>query len=152
MVYNLLKTSPHYIEMKLSMLTIIPGILFRTIYVPHSLFEFDRKVNKERLRLKKDLGLKHTEDHHLIPKCLAKHPALYDVNINHCKNLKIMPTKKYKGPSWIRTHKSHPAYNRYVKSLLDKIPVYTQEERKYNIYLLLYHLDSHLNYCEDIPF
>ena len=30
--------------MKLTMLTIIPGVLFRTIYVPHSLFDFDRKV------------------------------------------------------------------------------------------------------------
>ena len=134
------------------MLSIIPGVLFRTIYVPHSLFDFDRKINKERLRLKKDMGLLYTEDHHLIPKCLAKHPALYDININHCKNLKIMPTKKYPSPWWARTHQSHPSYNHYVKKMLDTIPVYTQEERKYQIYLLLYHLDSHLNYKDDIPF
>ena len=138
--------------MKLSMLSIIPGVLFRTIYVPNSLFDFDRKVNKERLQLKKELGLKYTEDHHLIPKCLAKHPVLYDININHCKNLKIMPTKKYQAPSWARTHQSHPSYNEYVKKMLDKIPTYTQEERKYQIYLLLYHLDSHLDYKDDIPF
>jgi hypothetical protein len=30
--------------------------------------------------------------------------------------------------------------------------MYTQEERKYQIYLLLYHLDSHLDYIDDIPF
>jgi len=138
--------------MKLTMLTIIPGVLFRTIYVPNSLFDYDRKLNKERLRLKKDMGLLYTEDHHLIPKCLAKHPALYDININHCKNLKIMPTKKYPAPWWARTHQSHPSYNYYVKKKLDTIPVYTQEERKYQIYLLLYHLDSHLNYKDDIPF
>ncbi len=138
--------------MKLSMLSIIPGVLFRTIYVPQPLFEYDRKLNKERLRLKKDLGLKYTEDHHLIPKCLAKHPALYDLNINHCKNLKTMPTKKYPAPWWVRTHQSHPSYNYYVKKMLDTIPVYTQEERKYLIYLLIYHLDSHLNYRDDIPF
>jgi hypothetical protein len=138
--------------MKLTMLTIIPGVLFRTIYVPQPLFEYDRKLNKERLRLKKDMGLKYTEDHHLIPKCLKKHPVLYDLNINHCKNLKIMPTKNYPAPHWIRNHQSHPAYNAYVKKMLNTIPVYTQEERKYQIYLLIYYLDSHLNYKDDIPF
>jgi len=132
------------------MLSIIPGPFFRTIYVSESLFHYDRKINKQRLRLKKEMGLTCTEDHHILPKCLAKHPVLYDVNINHCKNLKIMPTKKYPLPSYARTHQSHPSYNSYVKQCLDSIPL--NEERKYQIYLLIYHLDSHLNYRDDIPF
>jgi hypothetical protein len=134
------------------MLSIIPGVLFRTIYVPNSLFDFDRKVNKERLQLKKEMGLKYTEDHHLIPKCLAKHPALYDININHCKNLKIMPNRRSNVSPIILKHEAHPAYNRYVKKHLDNIYYEVDEEnRRYQLYLLLHDLEEKLNFGE-LPF
>jgi hypothetical protein len=139
--------------MKLTMLSIFQGIVCKQIYVPNSFFEPCKHLKKERFRLKREMGLSGwTDDHHLIPKCLSKHPALYDIDLNHCKNFKIMPNKRANVPGYIRKHKQHYAYNRYVESLLNTIPVYCQEERMYQLYLLLYHLDSNLNYVGDIPF
>lgn len=134
-------------------LTIFRGIVCPQIYVYQSLFHSNKYLNKERIQLKRAMGLSGwTDDHHLIPKSLAQHPVLYDIDINNCKNLKIMPNVNANVNSNVRIHCSHIAYNRYVKSLLDTIPMQCDENRKYQIYLLLNHLDSNLHYVGDIPF
>ena len=53
-------------------------------------------------------------------------------------------------PENTRTN-SRPKYNKYVLQCLDEIKQ-TDDERQLEIYLLLYHLDSNLNYEGDIPF
>ena len=126
------------------------------LYSYTSLFEKApyRYKSLERIALKRELGLNGwTDDHHIFPKCLQTHPALYDVDINHCKNLKIMPNQRAKNiPNHILRHTNHVAYNRFVKEQLNKIPIYTQDERKYQLYLLLCYLDHSLNFKYEIPF
>jgi hypothetical protein len=106
----------------------------------------------ERMRLKREIGVKNVEDHHLIPKSLKGHSALYDFDVNQCKNLKIMPSRTSSPPFPILKHNSHERYNKYVLSCLDKINTENDDVRQYEIYLLIYHLDSNLNFVGDIPF
>jgi hypothetical protein len=105
----------------------------------------------ERRLLKKELGIKNVEDHHLIPQSLKNHPTLYDFDVHQCKNIKMMPGRDTTPPPGILKHRTHPKYNKYVLQCLDEIKQ-TDDERQLEIYLLLYHLDSNLNYEGDIPF
>jgi hypothetical protein len=125
------------------------------MYSYASLFEpsIFRYKSIERIEMKRTLGLQGwTDDHHIFPKCLRNHPALYDIDIDHCKNLKIMPNRRTKMPSHILCHTNHPSYNKFVKKQLDQLPIYTQDERKYQLYLLLYYLEYNLNFTDKIPF
>jgi hypothetical protein len=126
------------------------------LYSGYSMFhENDPLHYKSNLRLflKKQCGLNGwTVDHHIFPKCLSRHPVLHGMNINCGKNLKIMPNKRANVSSIILKHKEHPAYNRYVKSHLDKIYFDIDEEnRRYQLYLLLHDLEQKLNFGE-LPF
>lgn len=103
----------------------------------------------DRRLLKKELGIKNVEDHHLIPQSLKNHPLLYDFDVHQCKNIKMMPSRTSNPPPGILKHNTHPKYNKYVLECLDEIK---EDERQYQIYLLLYHLDSNLDYEGDIPF
>lgn len=106
----------------------------------------------ERRRLKREIGVTNVEDHHLIPKSLKGHAALYDFDVHQCKNLKIMPSRTSSPPFPILKHNSHERYNKYVLDCLNKINTKNDDERQYEIYLLVYHLDSNLNFVGDIPF
>jgi len=102
------------------------------------------------------------DEHHIFPRCLKKHPVLYDIEFNSGKNLKLMPNRvqskqlRY-NPDIDHTsivilkHESHPAYSYYVKNQLDLIDPYGQD-REYQIWLLLGHLEQHLNFEGQIPF
>lgn len=106
----------------------------------------------ERRKLKRKIGVTDVEDHHLIPKSLKGHAALYDFDVHQCKNLKIMPSRTSSPPFPILKHNSHERYNKYVLDCLNKINTKNDDERQYEIYLLVYHLDSNLNFVGDIPF
>jgi hypothetical protein len=105
------------------------------------------------------------DEHHIFPRCLKNHPVLYDIEFNSGKNLKLMPNRvqskqlrynpdieinKYTS-NVILKHESHPSYTRYVKSQLDLIDPYGQD-REYQIWLLLGHLNQKLDFENDIPF
>ena len=95
------------------------------------------------------------DEHHIFPRCLKKHPVLYDIEFNSGKNLKLMPNrvceKQLINGRVILKHESHPSYTRYVKKQLDLIDAYGQD-REYQIWLLLGHLEQKLNYEGEIPF
>ena len=100
------------------------------------------------------------DEHHIFPRCLKDHPVLYDVEFNSGKNLKLMPNRSTKKQLYfnadrecnvILKHESHPAYTYYVKTQLDLIDPYGQD-REYQIWLLLGHLEQHLNFERQIPF
>ena len=95
------------------------------------------------------------DEHHIFPRCLKKHPVLYDIEFNSGKNLKLMPNrcnkKQLKDGRVILKHETHPAYTRYVISQLDLIDPYGQD-REYQLWLLLGHLEQHLNFENDLPF
>ena len=125
-------------------------------YSGYSMYEENDPLSyksKFRQFLKKQSGLYGwTVDHHIFPKCLRKHPVLNSMPINCGKNLKIMPSKKAKTRRSILRHTSHPKYNNYVKYHLDKIYIDLDEEnKKYQIYLLLHDLEKKLNFGE-LPF
>jgi hypothetical protein len=103
--------------------------------------------------LKKQSGIYGwTVDHHIFPKCLKNHPVLRNMNINCGQNLKIMPDKNANTHPSILKHTSHLRYNRYVKHHLDKIYFQIDKEnRQYQLYLLLHHLEQKLNFGE-LPF
>ena len=121
-----------------------------SIYSNYDMFQYNSKF---REFLKKQSGLTGwTVDHHIFPKCLSRHPMLYDININCGQNLKIMPNNRANVSKYILKHTSHPAYNRYVKTHLDKIYFLPDEEnRRYQLYLLLHDLEQKLNFGE-LPF
>lgn len=101
------------------------------------------------------------DEHHIFPRCLKKHPVLYDIEFNSGKNLKLMPNRcNKKRITYDQTndnyrvvlkHESHPCYTRYVRSQLDFIDPYGQD-REYQIWLLLGHLTQKLDFENDIPF
>jgi len=63
-----------------------------------------------------------------------------------------MPKNRSTVEPYILKHISHPAYNRYVKKHLDNIYFEIDEENKrYQLYLLLHDLDQKLNFGE-LPF
>jgi hypothetical protein len=126
------------------------------IYSGYSMYEQNDPLHynsKFRIFLKKQVGLySWTVDHHIFPKCLSKHPVLHGMNINCGQNLKIMPKNRSTVEPYILKHISHPAYNRYVKKHLDNIYFEIDEEnRRYQLYLLLHDLDQKLNFGE-LPF
>lgn len=106
------------------------------------------------------------DEHHIFPRCLKNHPVLYDIEFNSGKNLKLMPNRvqpkqlRYNSSresdidhisNVILKHESHPSYTRYVKTQLDLIDPYGQD-REYQIWLLIGHLEQHLNFENQIPF
>lgn len=106
------------------------------------------------------------DEHHIFPRCLKNHPLLYDIEFNSGKNLKLMPNRvqpKQLGhnpythsytdhiSNVVLKHESHPSYTRYVKKQLDLIDPYGQD-REYQIWLLIGHLEQHLNFENQIPF
>lgn len=106
------------------------------------------------------------DEHHIFPRCLKHHPVLYDIEFNSGKNLKLMPNRvqskqlRYNSSkdsdidhtsNVILKHESHPSYTYYVKSQLDLIDPYGQD-REYQIWLLIGHLEQHLNFENQIPF
>jgi hypothetical protein len=102
------------------------------------------------------------DEHHIFPRCLKKHPVLYDIEFNSGKNLKLMPNRvqpKQLGynlldsnvSNVILKHESHPAYTNYVKSQLKLINPYGQD-REYQIWLLIGHLNQKLDFENQIPF
>ncbi len=101
------------------------------------------------------------DEHHIFPRCLKKHPVLYDIEFNSGKNLKLMPNRvqpkqlKYNPDTEysnvILKHESHPSYTRYVKKQLDLINPYGQD-REYQIWLLIGHLNQKLDFESQIPF
>lgn len=102
------------------------------------------------------------DEHHIFPRCLKDHPVLYDVEFNSGKNLKLMPNRCAKKKLYhdcnmnrdsivILKHESHPAYTYYVKKQLDLIDPYGQD-REYQLWLLLGHLEQNLNFERQIPF
>jgi len=106
------------------------------------------------------------DEHHIFPRCLKDHPVLYDIEFNSGKNLKLMPNRSTKKQLHyndrckdqnndcshvILKHESHPAYSYYVKTQLDLIDPYGQD-REYQIWLLLGHLEQNLNFERQIPF
>ena len=122
---------------------------YASLFVPTDDYRYK---SIERSLLKKEMGIKNVEDHHLIPKSLKGHSVLHDFDVNQCKNLKIMPSRTSSPPYPILKHDSHPKYNKYVLDCLDRINRDTDDERQYELYLLVYHLDSSLDYQGDIPF
>lgn len=102
------------------------------------------------------------DEHHIFPRCLKKHPVLYDIEFNSGKNLKLMPNRvqskqlgynpeSENASNVILKHESHPSYTRYVKSQLELINPYG-EDREYQIWLLLGHLNQKLDFENQIPF
>lgn len=103
------------------------------------------------------------DEHHIFPRCLKNHPVLYDIEFNSGKNLKLMPnrvqpkqlaynpTDSDDRSNVILKHESHQSYTRYVKTQLDLIDPYGQD-REYQIWLLIGHLEQHLNFECQIPF
>jgi len=101
---------------------------------------WDRRVFK---RWKGYSGL--VNDHHVIPKQFRNHPIVKDTNfdINGNFNLMIMPTPKgiielNMDPKTI-PHKNHPRYNIQVKSMLDYIHKYYNDNdyKEYKLWLLV---------------
>ena len=126
------------------------------LYSGYSMFDENDPLHYKsnfRTFLKKQCGLNEwTVDHHIFPKCLSRHPVLNSMNINCGKNLKIMPNNRSNVSSIILKHGPHPAYNRYVKKHLDRIYFDMDEEnRRYQLYLLLHDLEQKLNFGE-LPF
>ena len=122
---------------------------YASLFVPTDDYRYK---SIERRLLKKELGISNVEDHHLIPQGLKSHPKLYDFDVHQCKNIKMMPGRDTTPPQGILKHMSHPKYNNYVLQCLDEIKEEPCDERQYEIYLLLYHLDRSLDYEGDIPF
>lgn len=100
------------------------------------------------------------EDHHIIPKQWKDHELLtkVDFDINHSKNIYIMPKKKCKEVFYITNdtliHQGgHYAYNMYVKEEMDTInKLNTSDDVKYNFWLFFHHLKSSLyNNTNNIP-
>jgi len=121
-----------------------------SFYNDNDIFHYNSKF---RDFLRKQSGLTGwTVDHHILPKCLSKHPTLHTFNINSGQNLKIMPKNTANVSSYILRHTVHPAYNRYVKKHLDQIYFEPDEEnRRYQLYLLIHDLEQKLNFGE-LPF
>jgi len=122
---------------------------YASLFVPTDDYRYK---SIERRLLKKELGVKNVEDHHLIPQGLKSHPKLYDFDVHQCKNIKMMPSRTSNPPKGILKHGPHPKYNKYVLQCLDEIKEEPCDERQYEIYLLLYHLDRSLDYEGEIPF
>jgi hypothetical protein len=124
----------------------------KQIYSPHFFTDCTSYRKPYRKFLKKQLHVPYLEEHHIFPKSLKNHPALANIDINCGKNLKIMPNNRSNVSSIILKHGPHPAYNRYVKKHLDRIYFDMDEEnRRYQLYLLLHDLEQKLNFGE-LPF
>ena len=107
-----------------------------------------RYGSKYRRQFKKENPHKNCiEDHHIIPKQFRNHPLIVSTqfDIGSSNNLLIMYrcscSVSLNHGSHIHQH-GHIEYNKYVKKQLDYIYSKhdTSDERKYNLYLLVYDL------------
>jgi len=154
--------------MKLSMSLLYTSLNRINQITSRSIFQKDcTSYNKPFRRfLKNIMGYTGVMDeHHIFPRCLKNHPVLYDIEFNSGKNLKLMPNRvqskqlrynqdnsdTYHISNVVLKHESHPSYTRYVKTQLDLIDPYGQD-REYQIWLLIGHLEQHLNFENQIPF
>ena len=149
--------------MKMNMSLLYCGLNGINQIASRSLYKIDcTAYNKPYRRfLKKMMGYTGVMDeHHIFPRCLKGHPVLYDVEFNSGKNLKLMPNRcnkkqlKYNevcDSNVILKHESHPLYTRYVKKQLELIDPYGQD-REYQLWLLLGHLNQKLEFEGQIPF
>lgn len=152
--------------MKLIMSLVYSGLNGINQITSRSLYKKDCTAYNKPFRrfLKNMMGYTGVMDeHHIFPRCLKDHPVLYDIEFNSGKNLKLMPNRcakkqlKYNDrcntycSNVILKHESHPAYTYYVKTQLDLIDPYGQD-REYQIWLLLGHLEQNLNFECQIPF
>jgi len=149
--------------MKLTMSLVCAGLNGINQIISRSIFQKDCTAYNKPFRrfLKNMMGYTGIMDeHHIFPRCLKDHPVLYDVEFNSGKNLKLMPNRcaekqlRYNDvcdSNIILKHESHPAYSYYVKTQLDLIDPYGQD-REYQIWLLLGHLEQNLNFEGQIPF
>ena len=96
-----------------------------------------RYRGKDRLIHKNNKGYnKYVNDHHIIPKCLAKHKLIKSINfdIHSNDNLFIMPKyvaiDKFNLHPNIMVHEgNHLKYNEFVKKNLDKILTYPNQKK-----------------------
>lgn len=150
--------------MKLKMMSLVyAGLNGINQITSSSLYTIDCTAYNKPFRrfLKKMMGYTGVMDeHHIFPRCLKNHPVLYDVEFNSGKNLKLMPNRCSKvqikqnditDSNVILKHESHPLYTYYVKTQLDLIDPYA-EDREYQLWLLLGHLEQNLNFEGQIPF
>jgi len=158
--------------MKLSMSIVYATLNGINQIISKSLYQIDSTAYNKPYRkfLKKLMGYNGVMDeHHIFPRCLRNHPVLYDIEFNSGKNLKIMPNRRCKKIikytkqnendqnhddheiNIVLKHESHVAYTKYVKTQLDYINPYG-EDRQYQIWLLLGHLEQNLNFENQIPF
>ena len=140
--------------MKLNLSLVYTGLNGIYQITSKSLYQIDCTAYNKPFRkfLKKMMGYNGIMDeHHIFPKCLKNHPVLYDIEFNSGKNLKLMPNRSCKIKGRILKHDTHLAYTRYVETQLDYINPYG-EDREYQIWLLLGHLEQNLNFEGQIPF
>jgi hypothetical protein len=149
--------------MKINMSLVYAGLNGINQITSRSIFQKDFTAYNKPFRrfLKNIMGYTGVMDeHHIFPRCLKDHPVLYDIEFNSGKNLKLMPNRCAKKQlrqnnttesNVILKHESHPAYSHYVKTQLDLIDPYGQD-REYQIWLLLGHLEKNLNFEGQIPF
>lgn len=149
--------------MKINMSLVYAGLNGINQITSQSIFKKDFTAYNKPFRrfLKNMMGYTGVMDeHHIFPRCLKDHPVLYDIEFNSGKNLKLMPNRCTKkllkenditDSNVILKHESHPAYSYYVKTQLDLIDPYGQD-REYQIWLLLGHLEQNLNFEGQIPF
>lgn len=124
----------------------------RSLYEHRDSLGYNEKYRKQ---LKRACGLQgFTVDHHLLPLSLKTHPMMFGVNVNSGQNLKIMPDHRatHIDPS-VQRHVPHPRYNRYVKVQLDTLWYEPDEEnRRYQLWLLVRWLDKALDRVGVVPF
>ena len=117
-----------------------------------------RYRGSDRLVHKKNKGYyKYVNDHHIIPKCLAKHQLIQTINfdIHSNDNLFIMPKHvaidKFNLHPNIMVHEgSHLKYNAFVRKNLDEISTFPNNEEKcYNLWLFLSYLKRNLKFNKD---
>ena len=89
--------------------------------------------------------------HHIIPKEFRTHPALLDFDINDGQNFMFLPTLL--GRASLFTFRpnhdgGHPAYNRYVGTLLDQLNL-TKSEGELDV--LIRRLRQSLRHEPDVP-
>ena len=117
-----------------------------------------RYRGKDRLVHKKNKNYnKYVNDHHIIPKSLAKHKLIKSINfdIHSNDNLFIMPKyvaiDKFNLHPNIMVHEgSHLKYNAFVKKNLDEIFTYSNNEEKcYYLWLFLSFLKANLKFNKD---
>lgn len=131
----------------------------------YSIFNYDQQQDiyrygcKKRRMYKKENFLEGTiEDHHIIPRRFKNHKIIKDTgfDLNCSNNILFMPSlcsfHILKNP-YILYHQAHVSYNNYVEDQLNTLEHFkTIEEKQYNLWLFLKHLEfSILNNHDELP-